>query len=101
MNALPLLRCLLANPDERLRQEVFETVRHLGPGAIPLLVESLTLKDASMRLQAVGILIDFAPDTLVAQPALVRALQDEDPLVARDAARALGALGAMAAPSSS
>ena len=98
VDALPLLRRLLANPAENLRQESFEIIRHLGPCALPLLVEALTRQDAAMRLQAVGILIDFAPDTVAAQPALVRALQDEDPRVARDAARALGALGAMAAP---
>ncbi|MCX6874285.1 MAG: PQQ-binding-like beta-propeller repeat protein [Verrucomicrobia bacterium] len=96
--ALPLLRCLLADPDGGLRQETFEIIRRLGPAAVPLLVEALTQEEASVRLQAVGILIDFAPDTVAAQPALVRALQDEDPRVARDAARALGALGTIAAP---
>ena len=98
-DALPLLRRWLANPDEDLRQQTFEIIRRLGPCAIPLLVEALAREDAALRLQAVGILIDFAPDTVAAQPALVRALQDEDPRVARDAARALGALGARAAPS--
>ena len=98
-DALPLLRHLLANQDECLRQETFEIIRSLGPCAVPLLVETLARKEASLRLQAVGILIDFAPDTVAARPALVRALRDKDPLVARDAARALGALGTMAAPS--
>ena len=99
VDALPLLRCLLANPDESLRQETFEIIRRVGPDAVPLLVETLAREEAPLRLQAVGILIDFAPDTVAARPALVRALRDEDPLVARDAARALGALGTMAAPS--
>ncbi|MCX6867989.1 MAG: PQQ-binding-like beta-propeller repeat protein [Verrucomicrobia bacterium] len=97
-DALPLLRCLLANQDECLRQETFEIIRRLGPCAVALLVEALARQEASLRLQAVGILIDLAPDTLAAQPALIRALQDDDTLVARDAARALGALGAKAAP---
>jgi len=29
---LPLLRRLLADPDESLRQETFEIIRHIGPG---------------------------------------------------------------------
>jgi outer membrane protein assembly factor BamB/HEAT repeat protein len=97
-HALPLLRRLLGEPDDKLRQEVFEIIRRLGPCAISLLLETLTGEDSSSRLQAVGILIDFAPDTMSAQPALIRAMRDEDPLVARDAARALGAMGALAAP---
>jgi outer membrane protein assembly factor BamB len=44
-------------------------------------------------------LIDLAPDTESIQPALRRALRDEDSHVAGDAARALGALGQSASPS--
>ena len=44
-------------------------------------------------------MIDLAPDTERIQPALRRALSGADSLVARDAARALGALGKRAAPS--
>ena len=51
------------------------------------------------RRQAIDILIDLAPDTESIQPALCRALEDEDTAVARDAARAPGALGLRAAPS--
>src|SRR5262245_6751472 len=54
---------------------------------------------ASLRRSAVDALIDLAPDTERIQPALRRALRDEDSLVAGDAARALGALGKKAAPS--
>lgn len=97
-DAVPLLRRLLATPDEGLRQKCFEIIRRIGPDTLPLLVEVLAGKDAWLRLQVVGILIDFAPATVAAQPALVRALRDEEPLVARDAARALGAMGALAAP---
>jgi HEAT repeat protein len=97
--ALPLLRHLLADPDVSLRHQTLEFIRHLGPCAIPLLAGALTQEEVSVRLQAVGILIDFAPDTVAAQPALVRAMEDEDLRVARDAARALGALGPLAAPS--
>jgi outer membrane protein assembly factor BamB len=44
-------------------------------------------------------LIDLAPDTESIQPALRRALRDDDSMVAGDAARALGALGERASPS--
>ena len=96
--AIPLLRSFLADPDEVLRREFLEIIRRLGPLAVPLLVELLASEEAFLRLQAVGILIDLAPETESAQLALIRALQDADPLVARDAARALGALGGKAAP---
>lgn len=97
-DTLPLLRRMLDLADAGPRKEAIEIIRHLGPCAVPVLVELLQRDDASLRLQASGILIDFAPATVAAQPALVRALQDEDPLVARDAARALGAQGILAAP---
>ena len=99
VDALPLIRRLLTGPDERLRHETLEIIRHLGPCAVPLLVQTLSRKEVSLRQKAVSILIDLAPDTVAAQPALVRAMQDEDSRVSRDAARALGALGAKAAPS--
>jgi HEAT repeat protein len=44
-------------------------------------------------------LIDLPPDTESIQPALRRALRDEDSTVAGDAARALGALRSRASPS--
>lgn len=97
--SLPLLKQLLDSHDEALRWEVFEVVRRIGPMAIPWLADVLRHGRASVRQQAVSILIDLAPDTESIQPALQRALQDEDSLVARDAARALGALGKKAGPS--
>src|SRR6185436_5213295 len=48
---------------------------------------------------AADALIDLAPDTEWIQPALRRALRDEESLVAGDAARALGALGKRASSS--
>ena len=52
-----------------------------------------------IRRTAVDALIDLAPDTQSIQPALRRALRDDDSEVAGDAARALGALGERASPS--
>jgi HEAT repeat protein len=97
--SLPVLRHFLLSSNERLRQEAFEILRRIGAGALPLLTELLGWDEASIRREAVGVLIDLAPDTETVQPALIRALSDEDPRVARDAARALGALGERASPS--
>jgi HEAT repeat protein/outer membrane protein assembly factor BamB len=97
--SLPLLRRFLHDDDEKLHKEAFEIMRRIGAGALPLLIESLEWNDLAIPRQAVSILIDLAPDTETAQPALTRALSDVDELVARDAARALGALAERAGPS--
>ena len=97
--SLPLLRRLLSRGDEDLDLRVFEIMRRIGPPAIPLLVELLRHEQVSFRRNAADCLIDLAPDTQWIQPALRRALRDEDAMVAGDSARALGALGAKASPS--
>ena len=97
--SLPLLRRLLSRGDEDLELRVFEIMRRIGPPAIPLLVELLRHEQVSFRRNAADCLIDLAPDTQWIQPALRRALRDEDAMVAGDAARALGALGPKASPS--
>ena len=97
--SLPLLRRFLNSPEEDLHRETFEIFRRMGPAAIPILVDMLRHDRASLRRSAVDVLIDLAPDTESIQPALRRALKDVDSFVARDAARALGALGVRAGPS--
>ncbi len=97
--SLPLLRRFLAGDDEDLHHHTFEIIRQIGPPAIPLLVELLQHEEVSFRGFAADALIDLAPDTESIQPALRRALRDEDSMVAADAARALGALGESASPS--
>ena len=97
--SLPLLRRFLASDDDDLHQQTFEIIRQIGPPAIPLLVELLRHEEVSFRGFAADALIDLAPDTESIQPALRRALSDEDSMVAADAARALGALGERASPS--
>ena len=77
----------------------FEIIQRIGPPAIPLLVDLLRHEWDSIRRSAVNELIDLAPHTESIQPALRRALGDEDSMVAGDAARALGALGKRASPS--
>lgn len=97
--SLPLLRRFLKSRNEDLHLEAFEIIRRIGPPAIPLLAELLMQGGTSSRRNAADALIDLAPESDGIQPALRRALKDEDSFVARDAARALGALGPKAAPS--
>ncbi|HSE18652.1 MAG TPA: PQQ-binding-like beta-propeller repeat protein [Pyrinomonadaceae bacterium] len=97
--SLPLLRRFLTSDNENLHEETFEIIRRIGPPAIPLLVELLRHEQVSFRRFAVDACIDLTPDTESIQPALRRALRDEDSMVVADAARALGALGKRASPS--
>jgi outer membrane protein assembly factor BamB/HEAT repeat protein len=99
LRSLPLLRRFLSPEHEDLHVVSLEIIRRIGPPAIPLLVDLLRHEWASVRRNAVDALIDLAPHTERIQPALRRALRDEDSIVAGDAARALGALGRRASPS--
>ena len=97
--SLPLLKRFLTSDDEGLHLETFEILRRIGPPAIPLLVDLLRHDQVSFRRFAADAFIDLTPDTVKIQPALRRALRDEDSMVAGDSARALGALGKRASPS--
>jgi outer membrane protein assembly factor BamB len=97
--SLPLLRRFLKTDNEDLHEETFEIIRRIGPPAIPLLVQLLRHEQVSFRRFAADAFIDLVPDTESIQPALRRALRDEDSMVAADAARALGALHERASPS--
>ena len=97
--SLPLLKRFLNPAHEDLHVVTFEIIRRIGPPAIPLLVQLLRHEWDSVRRSAVDVLIDLAPHTEWRQPALRRALRDDDAIVAGDAARALGALGKRASPS--
>jgi len=96
--SLPLLRRFINRDNEDLHKVTFEIIQRIGPPAIPLLVELLRHEQDSIRRSAVSELIDLVPHTELIQPALRRALRDEDSMVAGDAARALGALGQRASP---
>ena len=98
-SALPLLKRFLATDNDYLHQQTFEIIRQIGPPAIPLIVELLRHEQVSFRQFAADACIDLTPDTASIQPSLRRALRDEDPMVVGDAARALGVLGKLAAPS--
>jgi HEAT repeat protein/outer membrane protein assembly factor BamB len=97
--SFPLLRRFLDPQHEDLHTVTFQIIQRIGPPAIPLLVDLLRHESDSVRRSAVDELIDLAPHTEWIQPALRRALSDEDSMVAGDAARALGALGKRAGPS--
>ena len=97
--SFPVLRQLLTSEDPDLRVVTFDIIRRIGPPSMSLLLELLRHESENIRREAVDVLIDFTPHTDVIQPALRRALRDQDAVVAGDAARALGALGARAAPS--
>src|SRR6185436_5831333 len=97
--SLPLLRRFLNRGDEDLNLRTFEIIRRIGPPAIPLLQELLRHEQVSFRRFAADAMIDLVPDTELIQPALRRALRDEDSMVAADAARSLGALHERASPS--
>jgi outer membrane protein assembly factor BamB/HEAT repeat protein len=97
--SFPLLRRFLGREPEDLHAVTFRIIQRIGPPAIPLLVELLRSPSVSIRRGAVNELVDLTPHTEWIQPALQRALRDEDEVVAGDAARALGALGKRASPS--
>ena len=97
--SLPLLERFLRSGDQDLLEQTFDLLHRLGPVAMPTLTEMLKHPNKGMRLAAVDVLIDLAPDTESVQPALCLLLRDPSPDVARDGARALGALRARAAPS--
>jgi outer membrane protein assembly factor BamB len=97
--SLPLLRRLVVLGNEDLHRVTFEIIQRIGPPTVPLLVDLLRHESDSIRRSAVDELIDLAPYTESIQPALRRALRDENSVVAGDAARALGALGTRASPS--
>ena len=91
--SFPLLRRFLGPEHEDLHVVTFHIIQRIGPPAIPLLVDLLRHEWVSIRRGAISELIDLVPHIETIQPALRRALRDEDATVAGDAARALGALG--------
>src|SRR5262245_11419453 len=97
--SFPLLRRFLEPEHEDLHAVTFQVIQRIGPPAIPLLAELLRHEWYTVRRASIDALIDLAPQTESIQLALRRALRDEDPDVAGDAARALGALGRRASPS--
>jgi HEAT repeat protein len=65
--------------------------------AVRMLAEALGDSEVDVRELAAAALSDFGPDTQVALPELIKAVQDESPIVRRRALRAIGAIGVSAA----
>ncbi len=80
--SLPLLRRFLTPEHEDLHTVASGIIRRIGPPAIPLLVDLLRDEWGPIRRNAADTLIDLAPHTEGIQPALRRALRDEDAMVA-------------------
>jgi outer membrane protein assembly factor BamB len=97
--SLPLLERLLRTRDATVQARAIDIIHRIGPDAITLLADMLQDRRPAIRRAAIDILVDLPPHTESMQPALCLALKEPDVVVARDAARALGALGERAAPS--
>src|SRR5688500_10421387 len=80
--SFPLLRRFLNRDNEDLHKVTFEIIQRIGPPAIPLLAELLRHEWVSIRRRALDELIDLVPHTESIQPALRRALRDEDDVIA-------------------
>src|SRR5215203_7021302 len=80
--SFPLLKRFLSAEHEDLRVPTFQVIQRIGPPAIPLLVELLQHDSVFVRRGAISELIDLVPYTETIQPALRRALTDEDSTVA-------------------
>src|SRR5687767_776894 len=76
--SLPVLRRFLNRGDEELELRTFKIIQRIGPPALPLLVELLRDKRDYIRRSALNELIDLTPETEMIQPALRRALKDDD-----------------------
>lgn len=65
--------------------------------AVRVLAEALADPEAEVRELAAAGLAEFGPDAQIALPELIKAVQDENPVVRRRALRAIGFIGATAA----
>ena len=98
-DSLPLLTRLVRSRDSVVYERAIDIVHRLGPAAIPLLAEMLEDRQVTLRRSAIDLLVDLAPETRTIQPALRRALKDDDAEVAQrrrpGAGGAAGAGGAV------
>lgn len=100
----PLSLALAADPDATVRLEAAKSLDELAlepDGAVPALIGALRDKDRDVRFAVADALGNkaFAPLAARSVPALVTALGDTDVGVGVEVIRALGKIGAAAAPS--
>jgi HEAT repeat protein len=86
---------LMEDEDPGVRLRAMSAIADAGPGAVPLLVESL--KNEKVAYWACLVLRDMGPDAKDAVPALTEALGSKQPQVRREALLALASIGESAA----
>lgn len=83
----------LRDPSPELRRRAVEALGHLGPAAVPILIEALRDTDAEVRWWAVEVLSWIGPAAKDAVPALVQTLGDDDKVLRMKAAMTLSTIG--------
>jgi HEAT repeat protein len=86
---------LMEDEDPGVRLRAMSALADAGPGAVPLMVESL--KNEKVAYWACLVLRDMGPDAKDAVPALTEALGSKQPQVRREALLALASIGDPAA----
>ena len=89
--AIPALLSLLQSAPEQLGSQIFITLAHIGPAAVPALIEMSKDNAAWLRWHSVRALGEI--NDLRALPVLVQALTDTDHSVAWAAAKGLSSFG--------
>jgi HEAT repeats/PBS lyase HEAT-like repeat len=89
--AIPALLSLLQHADEQLSSQIFTALAHIGPAAVPALIEMS--KDSSPWLRWHSMRALGETNDLRALPVLVQALTDIDHSVAWAAAKGLNSFG--------
>jgi hypothetical protein len=90
--AAPVLVDALSQHDEALASQIKQTLLHIGPPAVPLLVKAARQPDEWIRWHVLRILSELHDTRGV--PTLIEALADTSAAVAWMAARGLAAMGA-------
>jgi HEAT repeat protein len=93
---VPLCVKLLEDADAGVRMRVLNAIAEAGAQAVPGLVEAM--KNDKAAYWACLVLREMGPAAKSAIPALTEKLRDPRPEIRREAALALGAIGAAAAP---
>lgn len=95
--ALPGLIAAIQDADEETIEQLISAIAAMGEEAVPRIVRALKVKE--LRPYAVQVAIRLGPQAKKAVPALIEVLRNnaEDPLVLREVAFALGAIGPDAA----
>jgi HEAT repeat protein len=91
--AVPALVQILGNQDSIAIGDAVDALVHIGPAAVPALVQALESTDVRLRHQAAVVLSRIEPTDPAAVKALVKALKDPSAAIRRRAALALAGAG--------